>query len=83
MLVLRRRLKLQAPNIACTQSPEEHRGYSDGTLRSARFQAVCVASSWFRQNGVISSRPPAPLGKNTLGDAARRVTHTARRSSST
>ena len=24
-----------------------------------RFQAVCVASSWFRQNGVTSSRPPA------------------------
>jgi hypothetical protein len=26
---------------------------------SARFQAVCVAWSWFRQNSVISSRPPA------------------------
>ena len=26
---------------------------------SARFQAVCVAWSWFRQNAVISSRPPA------------------------
>jgi len=26
---------------------------------SARFQAVCVASSWLRQNGVVSSRPPA------------------------
>src|SRR5687768_13179188 len=26
---------------------------------SARFQAVCVTWSWFRQNGVISSRPPA------------------------
>jgi len=26
---------------------------------SARFQAVCVASSWFRQSGVVSSRPPA------------------------
>src|SRR6266508_1719002 len=26
---------------------------------SARFQAVCVASGWFRQNGVLSSRPPA------------------------
>src|SRR5688572_6147664 len=26
---------------------------------SARFQADCAASSWFRQNGVISSRPPA------------------------
>ena len=24
-----------------------------------RFQAVCVAWSWFRQNGVVSSRPPA------------------------
>jgi hypothetical protein len=27
---------------------------------SARFQAVCVALSWFRQNGVVSSRPPVP-----------------------
>jgi len=26
---------------------------------SARFQAVCVAWSWFRQNSVVSSRPPA------------------------
>jgi hypothetical protein len=26
---------------------------------SARFQAVCLAWSWFRQNGVVSSRPPA------------------------
>ena len=26
---------------------------------SARFQTVCVAPSWFRQNGVVSSRPPA------------------------
>ena len=26
---------------------------------SARFQALSVASSWFRQSGVISSRPPA------------------------
>ena len=26
---------------------------------SARFQAVCVAPGWFRQSGVISSRPPA------------------------
>jgi hypothetical protein len=26
---------------------------------SARFQAVCLAWSRFRQNGVISSRPPA------------------------
>ena len=25
---------------------------------SARFQAVCVAWSWFRQNGVVSSHPP-------------------------
>src|SRR5687767_10564628 len=41
---------------------------------SARFQTVFVARSWFRQRGVISSRPPAPLGKNTFGDAARRVT---------
>jgi hypothetical protein len=26
---------------------------------SARFQAFCLASSWFRQSGFISSRPPA------------------------
>jgi hypothetical protein len=26
---------------------------------SPRFQAVCVAWSWFRQSGVLSSRPPA------------------------
>src|SRR5512135_88314 len=26
---------------------------------SPRFQAVCMAPSWFRQSGVASSRPPA------------------------
>jgi len=26
---------------------------------SARFQTVFLARSWFRQNGVVSSRPPA------------------------
>ena len=26
---------------------------------SARFQAISVAWSWFRQNGVVSSRPLA------------------------
>ena len=26
---------------------------------SARFQVFFVAWSWFRQNGVVSSRPPA------------------------
>jgi len=26
---------------------------------SARFQALCAAGSWFRQNRVISSRPLA------------------------
>ncbi len=26
---------------------------------SPRFQAVCMAGGWFRQNGVPSSRPPA------------------------
>ena len=26
---------------------------------SARFQAVCLAWSWFRQSGVVSSHPPA------------------------
>ena len=40
---------------------------ADGwALRSARFQAVRVAWIWFRQNGVVSSRPPAgtPKGHN-------------------
>jgi hypothetical protein len=32
------------PNTACTPQG-----------RRARFQALCVAGSWFRQNGVISS----------------------------
>ena len=38
------------------------RGYSGGTaaLRRARFQAAFVAWSWFRQNGVVLSRPPVP-----------------------
>jgi len=26
---------------------------------SPRFQAVLVAQSWFRQNGIVSSHPPA------------------------
>ena len=26
---------------------------------SPRFQAVCMAWSWFRQSGVVSSHPPA------------------------
>ena len=38
---------------------------------SARFHAVYVVSSWFRQSSVTSSRPPAPFG-----DATRRVTLT-------
>jgi len=28
-------------------------------INAARFQAVCVAWSWFRQNRVISARPAA------------------------
>jgi len=28
---------------------------------SPRFQAVCAARGWFRQNGVVSSRPPAGI----------------------
>ena len=39
-------------------------GQGGGTLRSARFQAVCVAWSWFRQSSVISSRP---AGSTTVG----------------
>jgi hypothetical protein len=34
---------------------------------SARFQAVCVASSWFRQSGVASSRPPAGTPQKACG----------------
>ncbi|RPI94204.1 MAG: hypothetical protein EHM40_07335 [Chloroflexi bacterium] len=34
---------------------------------SSRFQAACVASSWFRQNGVLSSRPPAGKIKSLKG----------------
>ncbi|MCL4270650.1 MAG: hypothetical protein KJZ72_13945 [Anaerolineales bacterium] len=35
---------------------------------SPRFQALCVAEGWFRQNGVISSRPPAGIPLAPLGD---------------
>jgi len=44
---------------------KERRGHGGGCEacrpwgRRARFQAVCVAWSWFRQSGVVSSRPPA------------------------
>jgi len=40
---------------------------------SARFQAVFVASSWFRQNGVLSSRPPVPC--RGITPAVRRLNH--------
>ena len=40
---------------------------------SARFQAVCVALSWFRQGGVISSRESAGMVPNP---AHQRVTPT-------
>ena len=40
---------------------------------SARFQSVFVASSWFRQNGVLSSRPPVPC--RGITPAVRRLNH--------
>jgi hypothetical protein len=39
--------------------PKMHRDNALDWWESARFQALCVAWSWFRQSGVISSRPPA------------------------
>ena len=43
---------------------EEHRSHGGGTLtctatRPSGSQAVCVAWSWFRQNSIVSSHPPA------------------------
>ncbi len=48
-------------------SPRRH-GDAGGTAASqrARFQTVSVAGSWFRQSGVISSRPPVPRRGITL-----------------
>ncbi len=40
------------------KSPHLTKRAPDG-WESARFQAVCVAPSWFRQSGVLSSRPRA------------------------
>ena len=42
-------------------SGKERRSHGGGTAASqrARFQAVCVAWSWFRQNGITSFHPPA------------------------
>jgi hypothetical protein len=39
-------------------SGKERRTHGGGTAASqrARFQALCVASSWFRQNSVVSFR---------------------------
>jgi hypothetical protein len=34
---------------------------------SPRFQAVCVAWSWFRQTGVVSARPPEGNPANYAG----------------
>src|SRR5215213_5759087 len=46
-------------NHSCAQQsvPHDHRDkYAPDGWDSARFQAVGAAGSWFRQNGVISSR---------------------------
>ena len=40
----------KAPNNACTRLVGRF---------AARFQAIFVARGWFRQSGVVSSRPPA------------------------
>ena len=47
------------PHGGLTQRAPEPRQSAPGLAwwESARFQAVCVASSWFRQSGVASSRP--------------------------
>jgi len=58
------------PNTACTRPFDRLR---DRWWESARFQAVCVAWSWFRQGDVVSSHPPA--GKpstNTVTNARKR-----------
>ena len=49
------------PTQRALSSGKLRRGWRGRTAASqrARFQAVCVASSWLRQNGVVSSRPPA------------------------
>jgi len=40
---------------------------------SARFLAVCVARSWFQQNGVVSSHPPAGNASRYAASYVKRV----------
>jgi hypothetical protein len=47
---------------------------------SARFQAQCVAWSWFRQNGVISSRPPAGNASRWVARSKERAFQTMKKS---
>jgi len=42
-----------------SKDPERPTQRAPDWWESARFQAVCVAWSEFRQNSVVSSRPPA------------------------
>jgi hypothetical protein len=44
----------------CTRPLGEHQDCRGGTLRSARFQAFCIAWSWFPQSGVTWSHPKYP-----------------------
>ena len=60
--------------------PEEHRDCAARPFRPVGLtaqtgcrQALCVAWSWFRQSGVISSRPPAGTPQEHAGQAASRL----------
>ena len=49
----------QQESVSCVLSCEAQHSVQQLSWESARFQAVSVAWSWFRENGVTSSRPPA------------------------
>src|SRR5215208_1277250 len=58
--------------IGCLHPTEVHPTGGTAAPQRARFQAVCAASSWFRQNSVVSSHPPVPLkGHNASRWAAK------------
>ena len=54
------------PTQRALSSGKVRRGWRGRTAASqrARFQAVCVASSWFWQSGVVSSRESAGMVPN-------------------
>jgi hypothetical protein len=45
------------PNTACSRTPAKYAGA--GVVGFAAFLGSFLSSSWFRQSGVISSRPPS------------------------